>query len=185
MRQFALLLLATAFCVCANTTHVHAASFSNGSSWDAQAWGGNNVQFSKAKSGAFVDFVFQWGGHRGGVQKYMVMRGIMPRFDNAPFSFKTGTIIPLHSAFDLNPFNWTRNQKIGAITALGLGIWAISNHNRTSSRSYPTVSDGEAGDGDEDEDEDEDEDDDSDFFGEHDHCYDGFGEDGEHNSHCF
>lgn len=168
------LILFVTLCLCLSAGHAHSAGFSG----DALSWN-SGTQFTKAKSGAFVDIVVLWGGHRG-IQKFMVMRGVVPRFSSAPVSFVTGTAIPLNAVGDFYPWNWSTSQQIGAVTALGLGIWAISNHNRTSHsrRGYTVPSD----EGDEDSDFPVEEDD-SDFF---EHCYNGNGYDGEYNEqHCF
>lgn len=173
MKNF--LIFFAALCFCLSAGHAHAASFNA----DALAWGGgSNIQFTKAKQHAVsVNFVFKWGGHRGGIQKYMVTRTVMPQFGNTGFNAMTGTVIPFNAISDFDPRNWTRRTQVLTLLGIGTALWITDNIRGSHTGRYTAAV------SDDDEDSEEDSDEDSDSFP--DHCTDGYGSDGEYNKFCY
>lgn len=141
------------------------------------------AHFTKQQRGAYLGLEFRWGGDRP-VEKFLVIRGVVPRAGGAPFTAATGTRIQLSALSDLNPANWSRRNQILAVAGLGVAWWSITaehRHSRTRGDSLPAA----LAPVDEPEPEPEpDDDSDSDSDGRRDHCTDGHGSDGEKNKHC-
>lgn len=136
------------------------------------------AEFTGAQRGAYIGIKIKFGA--GKVQKSLLVSTVLPRVSSAPFSTRLASFIPFDKVSDLYPWNWSRVTQVGFGVVTVLGVGAVINHNRTSSRRYYgafTTDDDLLGDeddlpGNEEE------------TGNHDHCTDGHGQDGEQNPHC-
>ncbi len=115
---------------------------------------GDALQLTKQQRGAYLGLEFRWGGD-GPVQKFLHIRGVVPRAGGMPFTATTGTRIQFNAVSDLNPFGWSPRNKLLAVVGLGVAYWAVTAEHRHSHKRHheilaataPEDDDGDSGDG--------------------------------------
>ncbi len=93
------------------------------------------LQLTKQQRGAYLGLEFRWGGD-GPVQKFLHIRGVVPRAGGVPFTAATGTRIQFNAVSDLNPFGWSPRNQLLAVVGLGVAYWAITAEHRHSHKRH-------------------------------------------------
>lgn len=91
----------------------------------------NWMYLTEKPSGATIGFEFRWGGNRP-VEKYLYIRGVVPRMDGMHFTAETGTYIQFYSVSGLSPFKWSRRDQMLAVIGLGIAYLAVSRQDSHS-----------------------------------------------------
>ncbi len=98
----------------------------------------NWIYLTEKPSGAYIGFEFRWGGKRP-VEKYLHIRGVVPRMDGMPFTAEAGTYIQFYSVLGLNPFKWSHKDQMRAVAGLGIAYLAVSTQDSHSRRQVPAA----------------------------------------------
>jgi len=98
----------------------------------------NWMYLTEKPSGAYIGFEFRWGGKRP-VEKYLHIRGVVPRMDGMPFTAEAGTYIQFYSVLGLNPFKWSHKDQMQAVASLGIAYLAVSTQDSNSRRQVPAA----------------------------------------------